>query len=75
MSLLESFDIEKNYVPGICLCRIGIVKMSLDLKHFLIYDALNITFMVDEGMLAWLEIHDWLRAMTFPTEFEEYQKL
>jgi hypothetical protein len=31
--------------------------------------------MVDEGMLAWLEIHDWLRAMTFPTEFEEYQKL
>ena len=45
MSLLESFDIEKNYVPGICLCRIGIVKMSLDLKHFLIYDALNINLL------------------------------
>jgi hypothetical protein len=26
-------------------------------------------------MLAWLEVHDWLRAMTFPTEYEEYQSL
>jgi hypothetical protein len=45
MSLLESFDIEKNYMPGICLCRIGIVKISLDLKNFLIYDALNINLL------------------------------
>lgn len=40
-----------------------------------IYDTLNITFMVDMELKGWLEIHDWLRAMTFPTEFEEYQRL
>jgi hypothetical protein len=36
---------------------------------------LNVTFIVDAEMLSWLEIHDWLRAMTFPTEYEEYQNL
>jgi len=41
----------------------------------LIYDVMNVTFYVDEELKAWLEVHDWLRAMTFPTEFEEYQNL
>ena len=40
-----------------------------------IYDLLNITFIVDEELTSWLEIHDWIRAMTFPKEFEEYAKL
>jgi len=40
-----------------------------------IYDTLNVTFMVDQEMTGWLEIHDWLRALTFPTEFEEYTRL
>ena len=40
-----------------------------------IYDTLNVTFIVDAELQSWLEIHDWIRAMTFPTEFEEYQSL
>jgi hypothetical protein len=40
-----------------------------------IYDMLNVTFIIDEDLLAWKEIHDWIRAMTFPTEFEEYANL
>jgi hypothetical protein len=36
---------------------------------------LNITFIIDEELRGWLEIHDWIRAMTFPVKFEEYQKL
>ncbi len=40
-----------------------------------IYDILNVTFIVDAEMLSWLEVHDWLRAVTFPTEYEEYQNL
>jgi hypothetical protein len=40
-----------------------------------IYDLLNVTFMVDEMLKSWLEIHDWIRAMTFPTDFKEYQNL
>jgi hypothetical protein len=40
-----------------------------------IYDLLNVTFYVDEELTAWKEIHDWIRAMTFPEKFEEYQQL
>jgi hypothetical protein len=39
------------------------------------YDALAITFLVDEDLKSWLEIHDWMRAMTFPVEFAEYARL
>ena len=41
----------------------------------MIYDLLSMTFMVDENLLSWLEIHDWIRAMTFPTDFQEYRDL
>ena len=40
-----------------------------------IYDLLNVTFIIDEELQSWKEIHDWIRAMTFPTEFEEYANL
>ena len=40
-----------------------------------IYDLLNITFIIDEDMKGWLEIHDWLRAMTFPESYEDYKRL
>ena len=40
-----------------------------------VYDVLNITFYVDENMQAWKEVHDWIRAMTFPYSYEEYREL
>lgn len=40
-----------------------------------IYDPLTVTFIIDEELKSWLEIHDWIRAMTFPKEFAEYRKL
>lgn len=40
-----------------------------------IYDLLNVTFMVDEELKSWIEVHDWIRAMTFPTSFDEYKNL
>lgn len=40
-----------------------------------IYDLLTVTFMVDEELTAWKEVHDWIRAMTFPENFEEYANL
>lgn len=45
INLIESLDVEKNYMPGICLARIGIVKLTLDLKHFLIFDTLNVNLL------------------------------
>jgi len=41
----------------------------------LMYDTFNITFFVDEDLLAWKDIHDWIRGMTFPKDFTEYSNL
>jgi len=40
-----------------------------------IYDLLNVTFIVDESMGSWIEIHNWIRGMTFPTDFQDYRDL
>lgn len=41
----------------------------------IVYEPLSVTFLVDEDMKSWLEIHDWIRAMTFPENFDEYKRL
>jgi hypothetical protein len=65
-------------VPGISLSEAVITNPFVDLYspgEKPIYDLLNVTFIVDEEMKSWIEVHDWIRAMTFPTKFEEYQQL
>lgn len=41
----------------------------------IVYDTLNLTFIVDEDMRSWFEIHDWIRGLTFPKSFDEYKRL
>jgi len=65
-------------VPGISMGEIPVPtpfveKYSPGEKA--IYDMLNVTFAIDEEMRSWIEIHDWIRAMTFPENFEQYQEL
>jgi hypothetical protein len=65
-------------VPGISMSEVPQTTPFVDVYvpgEKAIYDLLNITFIVDEELKSWLEIHDWIRAMTFPKEFEEYKKL
>jgi len=65
-------------VPGISLAEIAITNPFVELYspgEKAIYDLLNVTFVVDERMSSWREIHDWIRAMTFPKEYEEYLQL
>jgi hypothetical protein len=65
-------------IPGISLSEVPHNTPFVDLfvpGEKAIYDMLNITFLIDEEMKSWIEIHDWIRAMTFPTKFEEYQRL
>jgi len=65
-------------VPGIALSEVLQTTPFVDVYapgEKAIYDLLSITFIVDEEMKSWLEIHDWIRAMTFPKEFEEYKQL
>lgn len=65
-------------IPGISLSEVPHNTPFVDLfvpGEKAIYDMLNVTFLIDEEMKSWIEIHDWIRAMTFPTEYEEYQRL
>jgi hypothetical protein len=65
-------------IPGVSLSEAVRNTPFVDLYspgEKLIYDLLNVTFVIDEELKSWLEIHDWVRAMTFPTEFEEYIRL
>lgn len=39
------------------------------------YDPLNLTFLVDEWLTSWKNIHDWMRGLTYPTSFTEYKKV
>jgi len=65
-------------VPGISMSEIQSPTPFSDLYlpgEKPIYDLLNVTFLVDEEMKAWLEIYDWIRALTFPENYQEYQSL
>ncbi len=41
----------------------------------LTYETLRLSFLVDEDYRSWLGIHDWIRAMAFPENFDEYKAL
>ena len=65
-------------LPGLSTSEIPINNPFVELYapgEKAIYDTLNVTFIVDAELQGWLEIHDWLRGMTFPTSFEEYANL
>jgi hypothetical protein len=62
-------------LPGVSLTEIPRSTPFIDLYvpgEKMIYDTLNITFLVDEDLRAWTELHDWIRGITFPTNFKEY---
>ena len=65
-------------IPGISMSEVPRNTPFVDIYspgEKAIYDLLNVTFMVDEELKSWLEIHDWIRAMTKVKDFEEYRKL
>jgi hypothetical protein len=39
------------------------------------YDDLTVEFLVDEELLSWLAVHDWLKGITKSTSFEDYKNL
>jgi hypothetical protein len=65
-------------LPGISLTEIPMPTPFVDLYlpgEKAVYDTFNITFLVDEDLRAWTELHDWIRGITFPTDFKEYANL
>lgn len=65
-------------LPGVSLTEVPKPTPFADMYlpgEKLMYDTLNITFLVDEDLRAWTQIHDWMRGITFPLDFEEYFEL
>jgi hypothetical protein len=65
-------------VPGISMGEASQPTPFLDLfipGDKAIYEPLVMTFYVDEQMESWVEIHNWIRAMTFPKNFDEYKNI
>lgn len=65
-------------VPGISLSEIQRNTPFVDTYipgEKAIYDNLVITFTIDEELKSWLEIHDWIRDLTFPENFDQYKDL
>lgn len=65
-------------LPGISASEVPRATPFVDVYvpgEKLVYDTFNVTFIVDEDMRAWTEVHDWLRGITFPNNFEEYINL
>lgn len=72
------FFVQTATVPGISLSEVPTTNPFVDIYspgEKAIYDLLTVTFVVDEDIEAWKEVHDWIRAMTFPKEFAEYREL
>ena len=39
------------------------------------FGSLRVSFKVDEDMQNWFEVHNWIRGLGFPFQFEEYKSL
>lgn len=73
-----SYFCQSVSIPGISTAEIPVFNPFVEIyapSDKAVYDALNITFYVDEELKAWIEIHDWIRAMTFPEDYQEYMNL
>ena len=41
----------------------------------IIYENLNIHFLIDEDLQSWTHIADWMKGVSFPDDFKQYQNL
>jgi hypothetical protein len=65
-------------IPGLSIDALPQTTTFIDLHvpgNKLSYDDLEIKFLVDEDYRSWLSVHDWIRGMSFPENFEEYRNL
>lgn len=73
-----TFFCQSAALPGLSVSEVPLFTPFIDLYvpgEKLVYDTLNVTFLVDEDLRDWEQLHDWIRAMTFPHDFNEYKNL
>lgn len=74
---VQYFCQEAN-LPGVSLPEMPRPTSVVDLYvpgNKLVYERLDITFMVDAELKAWTDIHNWMRELTTPVDNKEYANL
>lgn len=72
------YFIQNINMPGVSTSEVSVeTPFSATFRHGdkLVYEPLNITFLIDEDMRTWEETYNWLKALTFPKEFREYRRI
>lgn len=73
-----NFFIQRVNIPSISLPSLEIPTMfnpiPIPYTH-MEYGEFGITFKVDEDFQNYLEMHNWIRALGFPEQFEEYSAI
>ena len=73
-----NFFVQKINIPDVSLKSTNfptpLVDIPLHGEH-LDYGTLQLTFKVDEDLQNYLEIHNWIKALGSPEDFEGYGKL
>lgn len=65
-------------LPGISTSEIIRNTPFVDLKipgDKVQYEPLDFTFIVDEDLRTWLELHNWITGLSFPKNFDQYRRL
>jgi hypothetical protein len=73
-----TFFCQAANIPGISIDAVPQSTLFVGLftpGDRLYYETLDIRFIVDEDYRSWQGVHDWLRGVAFPHDFEEYVDL
>jgi hypothetical protein len=73
-----NFFIQKINIPSLALPSIEIPTLFVPLQvqqTHMVYGDLTVSFKVDEDLQNYFEIHNWIRALGFPSKFSEYAKI
>ncbi len=75
---LIEFFCQKANIPGITLGEATQETGLVDVPHpgdKLVYGELNVSFLVDENLNNYKELHDWLTGLGFPQAHTQYANL
>lgn len=73
-----TFFCQSVNLPGVSLSEVPFNTPFVDLYvpgEKISYDMLNVSFLIDEDIQSWQQVHDWIRGMTFPKNFSEYSNM
>jgi len=73
-----NFFIQKVNIPSITLPNIEIPTMFVPIpvqQTHMVYGELSLSFKIDEDLQNYFEIHNWIRALGFPSNFNEYSAI